>query len=452
MRFAGLSFCVLSIFLGTTDIGQATETVLTPAKGPACKERQFDPIAAREHSERRCPGPRDFSIKYFDFITQGGVVFNYRGNDLPGEDLAWHPSDAGIGSHIEWRFENGVPSAAIIARWRGLQENGAGTGVTVEEILVAKVTTRETCVVAVIAGLSPQAMVLARQHADERVHSFRCRIDKPFTSAALSYVSSLDGRLAKSEIFDHNGSVVELTRSRSGTVEISYRVPKRSLAIPRGTLLFRGSEHNGVLSGDAFVFKDGCSPAPYAVSGKRAGIYLFLEGTAPRRGAGCAVIGASKTSNHARLVFERDPVLNVSDTSATRQLPQTTTIPLEQGYYVIAQEKCGRASNATITLFDGTSFGSAHSECKKPSVRAVSMNSYTIVETCRTTQVDNGAWATLTSTVDVRNRTSFVTTTPAGKFHYRYCKQSDLPEPWSNVDLQEMRQASEEASLASTAR
>ena len=35
----------------------------------------------------------------------------------------------------------------------------------------------------------------------------------------------------------------------------------------------------------------------------------------------------------------------------------------------------------------------------------------------------------------VQGRTEFVETTQFGTFSFRYCKQSDLPDPWNTIDL-----------------
>jgi hypothetical protein len=453
MRRGGLVLCVLSFLLIEPSIGNAVEASVTWARGATCKETIFPPDYAREQFEWRCPGPFGFSIRYFDHMTRGAIILEHGGRSLTDESLSWRPADPSIGHHVEWRMENGTPIAAIFGRWRNRDDEGPSGDVAVEELLVVKVTPRQVCAVAVIGGLSPYAMTLARQQADTKARAFRCGVDKPFANTSSSdAVASLDGRIMKSEVLDHNGSTVELNRSRSGAVEIRYTVPKPSLSIAPGTLLFRGSEHNGRISGQAFVFKDGCQPAGYDVSGARQGGYLVFEGSAPRRGSGCSLAGVSKKSGHSRLMFQRDPVLNVAAIEAPSALAEPEqSLPLERGYYVIANTACKQASNATISLFDGQSLGSAHVECKKPTIQMTSVNSYRIVEVCRTTQVENGQWEATNTTLDVKSRTEFVSTTPFGKFHYRYCKQSDLPDPWSDVNLGSLFDVASQGTVSSTA-
>lgn len=448
MRRDGRVLGVLCLLVIGASSANAIEAIVTSAKGNGCKETTFPPHYEREQMEWRCLGPHGFGVRYFDHMTRGTIFLENGARSMSDDSLSWRPADPAIGRHVEWRVENRNPIAAIFGRWRALDSDGSSQEVIVEELLVVKISARQVCAIAVVGGLSPQAMSLARQHADIRARTFRCGIDKPFTnsSASSDAVALLDGRMLKSETLDHNGSSVELNRSWSGAVEIRYTVPKPTLAIPAGTLLFRGSEHNGRLSGQAFIFKDGCSPAGYDVSGGRQNGYLMLEGDAPRRGQGCTINGASKKSGHSRLLFQRDPVLNAGATGiASVATEPSASVPLQRGYYVHADTKCTQASNATLALFNGQSLGYAHTECKQPTVQAISATSYRIVEICRAAQVDNGRWEAVNTNIEVRNRTEFVATTPFGRFHYRHCSQSDLPGPWADVDLAALTDIASEA-------
>jgi hypothetical protein len=122
-------------------------------------------------------------------------------------------------------------------------------------------------------------------------------------------------------------------------------------------------------------------------------------------------------------------VLGITSVAATESLP------LERGYYVESDTPCEQASNATITLYDGATFGSAHAECRKPKIQRLADGSYQISERCRDLQGRGGSWETFKSRYAVQSRTEFVETTAFGTFSFRYCKQSDLPEPWSKSDL-----------------
>ncbi|MCY1644761.1 hypothetical protein [Methylorubrum sp. SL192] len=79
----------------------------------------------------------------------------------------------------------------------------------------------------------------------------------------------------------HNGSEV-LVDERVGVIR--YDVPKTSIraAVSKGTVLFRGTfAASGAVTGTAYVFKAGCEPAPYAVSGHSKGSTITLKGNAP---------------------------------------------------------------------------------------------------------------------------------------------------------------------------
>jgi hypothetical protein len=111
------------------------------------------------------------------------------------------------------------------------------------------------------------------------------------------------------------------------------------------------------------------------------------------------------------------------------------SLPLERGYYVNSDTPCGRASNATTTLFNGISFGSSHVECRKLEARKQAGGSYQIKEQCRDMQGSGGKWTNFITEIIVLSRTELMMTTPYAKASYRYCRQSELPEPWSNIDL-----------------
>jgi hypothetical protein len=419
---------------GATD-ASATDALVMPASGDACKSTRMDAEHAAEESEWRCPGPNGFSLRYDDSTMRVSITIGYRGKDLVGndsvnDDLIWEPGASGIASRVEWRLRNGMPIAAIIGRWRRPDEANGSTDADVEELMIVKITPTSACTVAVIGALQPQAMAAAREVADRKAASFRCAIDRPTTTTSLvsDAMKTLDHRFPTVDVLAHNGSIVELNRSSEGTIEIRYREPRAALAIEPGTLLFHGSEHDGQVKGEAFVFKAGCPPAGYEVSGRRENGTLSLEGAAPRRGAGCALLGLSKPSKHSYLAFEQEPVLSVATVEAD-------SLPIERGYYVRSDSPCQRASNATITLYDGISFGTAHAECRAPVIEKLADGSHQITEQCRDTQVDGTPWTAFTARYAVMSRTEFVSKSPFEMAAYRYCKQSELPDPWNTNDL-----------------
>ncbi|MFB4375965.1 hypothetical protein RAC92_20585 [Agrobacterium sp. CR_3] len=126
--------------------------------------------------------------------------------------------------------------------------------------------------------------------------------DQYFTSDAQT---SVDNR----EVFDHNGSAVIVSPSK-GT--IIYRDPKMSIAgtVKPGALLFKANapwnpyDDNTVIRGTAYVFKEGCDPAQYSVSGHQQGWHtLVLKGAAPvREKNGCKIVDY-KMNNNSTLKF-----------------------------------------------------------------------------------------------------------------------------------------------------
>ncbi|MBV9459539.1 MAG: hypothetical protein JO141_18745 [Bradyrhizobium sp.] len=110
-------------------------------------------------------------------------------------------------------------------------------------------------------------------------------------------------------------------------------------------------------------------------------------------------------------------------------------LPIDRGFYVESHTACGRASNATITRYNGTSFGNAHTECRKPVAQKLPDGSYKITEQCRDMQGSGGPWTAMAATYVVLSRTEFALTNRYGKFSYRYCERSDLPDPWNKIEL-----------------
>ncbi len=288
-------------------VPKAAEGVVLPAKGEACKAL----VSETEISAWRCPGPSGYGFVYQDSIMHAGLAFLAPGQTRPStaEGVEWPPAAEGIGSRIEWRMAKGKPFAAIIGRWR--RTDDATLSAAIEELLIVKVTANGGCAVAAVGALAAGALGTARDIADSRAASFRCGIDQPALNAdaAGDSVGTLDGRFGPHEMLEHNGSLVELSRSPSGAVEIRYRQPRPSLKVEAGTLLFRGEERAGQITGTAFLFKVGCEPAEYRVAGRRTDGVLVLEGNAPRRTPGsCAVMAASKATKPSRLVFSHEPI------------------------------------------------------------------------------------------------------------------------------------------------
>ncbi len=111
--------------------------------------------------------------------------------------------------------------------------------------------------------------------------------------------------------FDHNGSLVVVDPKRG---LIIYKEPKKSIAgtVKPGDVLFRGKpwdlyEAGTSVHGTAYVFRKGCDPQPYEVSGGQGQSWhtLILKGKAPVRDKkGCGIKSWTQTGGNAELVFE----------------------------------------------------------------------------------------------------------------------------------------------------
>lgn len=121
-------------------------------------------------------------------------------------------------------------------------------------------------------------------------------------AAAAAAVPAMAG-----DYYDHNGSLMELD-VHADIVTIRYADPKpslRRLGVRPGTVLFQGRYSGRGLAGTAYVFRAGCAPAGYSVSGPAVGGGgIILSGAAPVRPRGsCQVTGYTRNSGNARLEF-----------------------------------------------------------------------------------------------------------------------------------------------------
>lgn len=111
--------------------------------------------------------------------------------------------------------------------------------------------------------------------------------------------------------WDHNGSNMRIEQYGKD-VTIAYEEPRsgiRKHGVSSGDTLFYGQvSPNGRLTGEAFVFRRGCEPESYSVSGHwnpDSGQHdLTLRGAAPiRERGGCDVVDYSNSSGSATLRF-----------------------------------------------------------------------------------------------------------------------------------------------------
>ena len=105
-------------------------------------------------------------------------------------------------------------------------------------------------------------------------------------------------------------------------------------------------------------------------------------------------------------------------------------LPLRRGYYVDAEVPCDQASNATLTLFTGKSLGAT---CVVDSIKKAA-ETYKIVQTCDI----KGQVFINTSYYHIITYDEYIVVDSKRRFHSRYCKQSDLPQPWAKIDLDDI--------------
>jgi hypothetical protein len=340
LKLRRLAFAFFAIVALLPTDSFALERIMTPTRGASCNSTRVPEPYAREQGGIECAGPAGYRFTYSDFATFAGVAIEFKGRRFSHETMNWTPTKSGLGSRLEWHLNNGVPVFVIVSRWRRAPSFKTNEDVEVQEFLIVRTMPTGACAIGQFLSSMPNALENARGYAERLWKDWRCS-NKPFEHPISEddSVKALDSGFSSVEMLDHNGSIVELRRDRSGTIEIKYVEPRPTLKVAPGAVLFRGNEHGGLVRGEAFVFKPGCPPAGYSVSGKREDGTLVLQGALPRRGNGCEIAAKAKGGKIDRLVFEVEPLiaspLKVSMKSLT----------------TIAQ--CGKCMSATVVEMEG---------------------------------------------------------------------------------------------------
>ncbi len=122
-------------------------------------------------------------------------------------------------------------------------------------------------------------------------------------------------------------------------------------------------------------------------------------------------------------------------TSAAHSEDSKNIVPLKPGYYVTVDTPCGKASNATLSLFTGKSFGV---NCKD-AVTQIDKQNFRIAETCIYHEEE---CTHDTAIYQILSDHEYVVKDESGQFkdsRNRFCEQSQLPYPWSTNDLSDMK-------------
>lgn len=108
-----------------------------------------------------------------------------------------------------------------------------------------------------------------------------------------------------STFLQHNGSGLQIFNGPHDHVEFRYTSVRAGLAAREGDVLFRGvMSEGGRVAGTAFVFRQGCPPAPYDVSGTQTESRIVLKGPAPvREPDSCRIARYDDSVASARLEF-----------------------------------------------------------------------------------------------------------------------------------------------------
>lgn len=117
---------------------------------------------------------------------------------------------------------------------------------------------------------------------------------------------SVTGPAVAGDLYNHNGSLVELEWMEGDGMVIRYVQPRSGLpaSVRRGTVLFSGaSPADGSIYGVAYIFSRKCGRVGYEVKGRFVGDNFWIDGPAPVRNSNCRVIRHEMNRN-SRLDFQ----------------------------------------------------------------------------------------------------------------------------------------------------
>jgi len=165
MRYPKIVASAIMMSIAVTTNAMAVYSVYTDTRNKCS-------VISKESTGRvwRCKGPAGFSAVFSDEGNVVEVQFGPTGAEKNLGHLQWPGAGEAIGPRVEWRLSGGKPIAAIL-RVIMLDENGRAS----PHLLIAKVTTEGGCLIEAIDARSRGANVRAREIADERASTYKCR-------------------------------------------------------------------------------------------------------------------------------------------------------------------------------------------------------------------------------------------------------------------------------------
>lgn len=130
----------------------------------------------------------------------------------------------------------------------------------------------------------------------------------------LLFPATAQAEMTGSMFMGHHGSTIqEFSDASSDKIEYRYSSVRPGLPVKEGDVLFRGTKADTkktsgpayVLKGLAYVFKRGCPPVVYAVTGEQTNARVVLRGAAPHHeGHSCKVARYDSNGKNAILIFD----------------------------------------------------------------------------------------------------------------------------------------------------
>ena len=116
-----------------------------------------------------CPGPGGHSAEFFDDGNVAGFGIRLPGERSARSPYVWRGAEKVFGDRVEWRFDEGRPTSAVLRIWRTASDDD-GRERNVSELVVFRIGAKPCRISSIDAG---------QRGANEAAHAIMLELDRP---------------------------------------------------------------------------------------------------------------------------------------------------------------------------------------------------------------------------------------------------------------------------------
>jgi hypothetical protein len=140
----------------------------TATHGVSCVDR-----SRAQFQAWRCPGPNGYVAEYLDEGNLAGIaIWNPARSRTAQVSIQWRGVGKVFGNLLEWQYQDGQPSAAVLRIWR-VAGGADGSERELEELIILKLQPLGACRIASVGARQVDANRIAQEIAS-RVLSMPC--------------------------------------------------------------------------------------------------------------------------------------------------------------------------------------------------------------------------------------------------------------------------------------